>query len=127
MSTTTATRRLSPSKAARGPAAARLQLHLAGNGNPDFAQFAPVADPKKVTVFSLVEASKTARAYISFWNLGGGNWTGDAGKLVDRTTGKVVARVSYNGRVWREDGTEIDRATTLADLLAAPTAPVAGS
>lgn len=60
-------------------------------------------------VRTLRQASMLCRLYIERNQLGGGNWTGGA---VRNAEGKIVARVSYNGRVWRPDGTEV----TGADL-----------
>lgn len=76
--------------------------------NPDIAGGywqEPVDPPKaqKVEVASLAEASQACRAYIERNGLGGGNWTG--GNVTDN--GKTIARVSYNGRVWAPDGTEL--------------------
>ena len=48
-------------------------------------------------VRSLAEASMAARAYIDHNDLGGGNWTG--GDVTDGNN-QLVARISYNGRVW---------------------------
>lgn len=49
-----------------------------------------------VPVHSLVDARRKALDFIRAWDLGGGNWIG--GEVA--SDGKVVARVSYNGRVW---------------------------
>ncbi len=73
---------------------------LANAGNPDLGQCPDHAlfgvGSGKVSVTTLNDASQTCRKYIDENGLGGGNWVGG-----DVTSdGKVVARVSYNGRVW---------------------------
>ena len=73
---------------------------LASAGNPDLGQSPDQSlwgvSPCKATVTTLDDASEACRRYISDNGLGGGNWTG--GDVTSE--GKVVARVSYNGRVW---------------------------
>ena len=63
----------------------------------------PAEGSSKVTVATIQEASKPCMEYIKRNSLGGGNWTG--GKVYQGK--KQVARVSYNGRVWAMDGSEI--------------------
>lgn len=46
---------------------------------------------------SIAEASAACRKFIADNELGGGNWSG--GDVQDEA-GKVVARISYNGRAW---------------------------
>lgn len=74
---------------------------LASAGNPDFGQDPdrPLwgVRPCKVTVTTLNDASAACRTFISDNGLGSGNWAG--GNVI--SDGKVVARISYNGRVWR--------------------------
>jgi hypothetical protein len=48
-------------------------------------------------VKSLKEASVLVRKFITQFNLGASNWTG--GIVLDSEQ-KIVAKVSYNGRVW---------------------------
>lgn len=78
---------------------------LSSCGNPDYNQNPDMALPgveaTYVPVNSLGEASSMARQYIAEHDLGGGNWSGGA---VKNKQGKVVARVSYNGRVWTGEG-----------------------
>lgn len=73
---------------------------LANAGNPDLGQCPdhPLlgVGSGKVSVTTLNDASKACKKYISDNGLGGGNWVG--GDVICK--GKVVARVSYNGRVW---------------------------
>lgn len=85
-----------------------LTVRLSHAPNPDVAGGywdAPV-DPRKAQhalVNSLPQAQRAVRAYIERNNLGGGNWTG--GEL--RLDGKPIGRISFNGRAWRLDGTEM--------------------
>lgn len=77
------------------------KVKLKSCGNIDFGQTpnkpvnGAMAETLKVADFA--EASKKCRDYIAKYELGAGNWIG--GKITDEA-GKVVARVSYNGRVW---------------------------
>jgi hypothetical protein len=50
-------------------------------------------------VKDLKEASEICQKYISYFNLGSRNWIG--GLVIDDNN-YVVARISYNGRVWKE-------------------------
>lgn len=77
-------------------------------GNPDFGQnpLESISFPLLYPVESLSEASNVCRLYIQENDLGGGNWVG--GQVYD-VTGKMVAYISYNGRVWSDsdNSTEI--------------------
>ena len=72
-------------------------VFLRSVGNPDFAQYAPVSEPRRVIVNKLSEIRDACRSYIEQWDLGGGNWP----ECPVRRDGKVVGRFSYNGRFWR--------------------------
>lgn len=79
---------------------ANMRVILSSCGNPDYNQdpYRPVPGvlDKTVLVSSFAEAAKHCREYISENNLGSGNWNGG-----DVYFGaEVIARVSYNGRVW---------------------------
>lgn len=78
-------------------------------GNPDFRQDCTRPLPDTFSgwahVDSLKEASVICRKYISFFELGGGNWNG--GEITRATDGLIVGRVSYNGRVWNPQDKEI--------------------
>lgn len=79
----------------------RFFVRLAATGNPDHREYygeGVLAPTLWLPVYSLAEASALCRKYISYFGLGGGNWTG--GKLTDKTFGKEIGKVSYNGRVW---------------------------
>jgi hypothetical protein len=56
----------------------------------------------RLDVRTYADASRIVRQYIATNHLGMGNWTGDAGVLLD-DAGKRIAYVSYNGRVWEGD------------------------
>jgi hypothetical protein len=104
----------------------RYAVHLKAVSNPDYeddprdprghlsipANMAPVA--------SLREASLVVRTFIDSHDLGGGNWAGGEVYTLDERFGTpkdLIAKVSYNGRVWEPgayptpeiDVTEFDR------------------
>ncbi len=66
-------------------------------GNPDFGQYAPLSEPRKVVAGKLSEIKQACMNYIKEWDLGGGNWP----VCPVRRNGKVVGHFSYNGRFWR--------------------------
>lgn len=80
----------------------RYQVKLANVGNPDFRQDPDHPLPETTCGWARVEtlrqASDLCRLYISFYHLGGGNWSG--GEITDSSTGLVLGYVSYNGRIW---------------------------
>ena len=87
-----------------------------GNGNRD-------APSCMAEVASIAQAQAAAREYIDTNGLGAGNWTGGE---VTNAAGEVVANISYNGRAWAPDGSEIDASTAaLVDVHAddVPEAP----
>jgi hypothetical protein len=73
---------------------------LASVGNPDFGQDSrrslPGVPRHVIRVASISDASKACRAYIAYYDLGGGNWIGGEVKKA----GVVCAQISYNGRAW---------------------------
>jgi len=74
------------------------RIVLRSVGNPDFGQDPdqPMSPTKVVMVDSLRAASEAARAYIERHHLGSGNFP--SSRVV--RDGRVVARISYNGRIW---------------------------
>ena len=64
-------------------------LILSSIGNPTY----------KVRVSDAEEASKLWCAYRDRLGIGASALKSNSGNLVD-STGKIVARVSYNGRIW---------------------------
>lgn len=87
----------------------KYKVKLSNVGNPDHRQ-----DPRRnlpdttcgwAHVETLRECAQMCGDYITFYDLGGGNWNG--GEIVD-DRGVVVGRVSYNGRVWDSNGKEIN-------------------
>lgn len=81
--------------------AGKFTVTLASVGNIDFGQDPgkPLPGVANSTAWanSLQEASETCRKFIADNGLGGGNWAG--GDVHEG--GELVARVSYNGRVWK--------------------------
>jgi hypothetical protein len=77
-------------------------VQLSSVGNPDFRQdpnsplFGCETDKKKV-ISSLWEASEACGKFILSNDLGAGNWSG--GEVTNKD-GKIIARISYNGRAW---------------------------
>jgi hypothetical protein len=83
-------------------------VHLKHAANPDIpGGYYGFKRPAhlKAQVETLADAAKTCRQYIDHNELGGGNWTG--GQVFKGNSNEQVARVSYNGRVWAMDGSEI--------------------
>lgn len=80
----------------------KFRVRLASCGNPDYGQnprcrlYGAEAN-RWQKVGSIKEASEACRKFIADNELGGGNWSG--GDVQD-ASGKVVARISYNGRAW---------------------------
>ena len=83
-----------------------MDVKLSHRPNPDIPGGYWDANPRDgkrvVSVESLAEASGVCMDYIHRNGLGFGNWTG--GRVFDGK--RLVALVSYNGRVWNMDGTE---------------------
>lgn len=71
-----------------------LQVQVGAVGQR--SRWVPVAD--------LAAASRACREFIVEHDLGASTWRG--GRVVEAGTKKVVATVSYNGRVWLADGRE---------------------
>lgn len=80
-----------------------MKVALSHCKNPDIGGYwqTPVDSGRKrsVDVKDFAEASKVCREFIERNGLGGGNWNG--GEI--REGGKIIARVSYNGRVWPDE------------------------
>lgn len=87
--------------------AGALTVSLTSCGDPDHYQDpdqpVPGVPSLTVDVPSLEEASHRCRAYLVEHDLGSGNWAG--GQVRDRS-GALVARISYNGRIWLEPAGE---------------------
>jgi hypothetical protein len=58
-----------------------------------------------VEVGSLSEASTEVRRFIEMNDLGSSDFIG--GEVYDSCTNKLIAKVSYNGRIWDTTGREI--------------------
>lgn len=75
-------------------------VKLASGHNHDFPDDHGGTIPTEhVKVATITEAAQRCREYIVKHNLGGGNWIG--GEISEN--GKIIARVSYNGRIWTPD------------------------
>jgi hypothetical protein len=74
---------------------------LKADPNPDYEFPDPRATVKTVKVSlpvsSFAKASEVCRNFIEKFDLGSGNWTGGQ---IGNIEGKIIAHVSYNGRVW---------------------------
>jgi hypothetical protein len=84
-----------------------MKVILAHRANPDirggyWQDPAHKGKPVRVDASTYAQASALVRQYIQTNHLGAGNWTGDAGVILD-DQGKRIAYVSYNGRVWAND------------------------
>lgn len=93
-------------EAALNRKAAKFSVRLSNVGNPDFRQDSrrPLPDTTcgLAHVNTLKEAVELCLLYISFYDLGSGNWSG--GEIVRNSNGLVIGHVSYNGRVWEKAG-----------------------
>ena len=69
---------------------------LCASGNPDHAQFAPVASPELAYTATREALVAPTRAYIQRHNLGAGNWGPDSGKVFDALQSRVTHRIAYN-------------------------------
>lgn len=92
-----------------------LLVELSASPNPDYEggdTRGNIRVPSRlVPVRDLDEAVKVVQSFLRKHNLGGGNWTGGNVYLGDRT--RIVAYISYNGRVWESrGGREIRLAST---------------
>jgi len=79
-----------------------MKVTLTSAGNPDHNQnpnqpLYGCEKNKSVEVASFVEARNACVKFIDDNDLGGGNWSG--GEIINNE-GKIIAHVSYNGRVW---------------------------
>jgi hypothetical protein len=74
---------------------------LKADPNPDYDFPDPRATVRTVKVrlpvSSFAQASKVCKNFIEKFDLGSGNWTGGQ---IGNIEGKIIAHVSYNGRVW---------------------------
>jgi hypothetical protein len=91
----------------------RCRVVLDHGPNPDIRGGywgpAPGEGKTSVPVKTFAEASRACRRYIEENGLGGGNWSG--GQVYCGR--KLVARVSYNGRVWSPSGQSLAGVATM--------------
>ena len=82
-----------------------FSVKLSNIGNPDFRQDSTRPLPETACAWARVntlkEAVEICRAYISFYDLGGGNWNG--GLICRNSDGLTIGRVDYDGRVWADE------------------------
>jgi hypothetical protein len=76
-----------------------VKLEALPNSDYDLTNYrATVYIPaRKEEVGSLKDAAAKCRWFIEYYELGGGNWTGGE---VTNEAGEIIARISYNGRIW---------------------------
>ena len=60
---------------------------------------------KAVEVESFTAASVAVRKFIELNDYGSSDFLG--GEVYDSSTDKLIAKVSYNGRIWDSEGNEI--------------------
>ena len=74
------------------------RIILRSVGNPDFGQdpYQPMSPTEEIMVDTLQQAAVAVRAYIERHDLGSGNFPTPLVFKGDQ----VVARISYNGRIW---------------------------
>lgn len=102
-----------------------FRVSLSNAGNPDRGQdpTRPLwgVRPKSAIAQTMEVAAAICQNYIQENDLGSGNWTG--GEILE--DGRLVAKVSYNGRIWNADPDYVP-APVEADisLAAAATTPV---
>ena len=74
------------------------RIILRSVGNPHFGQdpYQAMSPTEEIMVDTLQQAAEAARAYIERHNLGGGNFPSPCVFKGNQ----VVARISYNGRIW---------------------------
>lgn len=78
-------------------------VRLSAYPNPERGQFGSMRIRSQwVRVESFAEASEACRAFIREHTLGSGNWSGGTVRS-GSVRGRIVAVVSYNGRVWRPE------------------------
>jgi len=84
--------------------------------NPDFPRRSDLPARTTADVATLREASEVCQRFIEGHDLGGGNWNG--GQVRDAATRKLVALVSYNGRVWTPERRWQDRKEIAPEVAA---------
>jgi len=67
--------------------------------------YVSLTSTEAVEARSLAEASSAVRSFISANDLGSSDFTG--GDVYDLKTNLLIARISYNGRIWDIKGCEI--------------------
>ena len=89
---------------------------LCAPGNPDYRQYAPIAPPGLGFGWSIGDSVASAQKYIAEFEIGGGNWGLDSGKVYDARQGRVTHRIAFNGTVWPIPPEEVEAAQVLQDM-----------
>jgi len=92
----------------KSPATPTYVMMLRSVGNPDYAQYTSISEPRAVKAKTLRAMVRAVEEYIKEWDLGGGNFPTVEVRTMD---GKSAAWISYNGRVWdspNDDAKEIE-------------------
>jgi hypothetical protein len=103
LAVTVAERRAKPAKPV-APDAGLYTVNLHSHGNPDYAQYAPVSEPRVEVCNSMKECVEACMKYIADNDLGGGNWA----KVFITRDGRKLASVSYNGRLWDPEDERVE-------------------
>jgi len=77
-----------------------MTVKLCSVFNPDYPRHQQnIIAPVTIPVDDIKGASIACKAFIAAADIGSGNWSGGAGE-VRNDDGKLIARISYNGRAW---------------------------
>jgi len=89
--------------------AGKLYIELGAVPNTDYSHGQHLGSVQirkhRQPIRTMQEGSDVAQRFIAEHGLGGGNW-GGSGNIVD-SRGRVLAHVSYNGRIWDAKDQEI--------------------
>ena len=89
---------------------------LAAPGNPDYRQYVSIAPPGLGFGWSIGDSVASAQKYIAEFEIGGGNWGMDSGKVYDARQGRVTHRIAFNGKVVPIPAEEAEAAQVLQDM-----------
>ena len=78
----------------------KLKVYLSAHGDPDYNQnpYEKICPCYYAEADSIEECQKLVSAYISEYDIGGGNWTG--GMVFEKGTNTPIGNISYNCRFW---------------------------
>lgn len=89
---------------------------LCAPGNPDYRQYAPIAPPGLGFGWGIEDSVASAQKYIEEFEIGGGNWGMDSGKVYEARLGRVTHRIAFNGKVVPIPAEEAEAAQVLQDM-----------